>query len=189
MSAPALKKYSIIHSMHNYWKSQFPSLSLSLPEETDEPGALASEGYSPIAFLVGVSSHLQQFNVCQELSSKLFSLACRKFSSRAADTIRNALMAFTFPIPVKSPNADPTSVSGPDPFISVPIHPRKDMIMCIAHGLGHKEVSQFNTGYARPHYTHKKPTDPWFSSEATTQTRSSELIKLLHDHGFIVSYD
>ena len=36
---------------------------------------------------------------------------------------------------------------------------------------GHKEVSQFNTGYTRPHYTHKKPTDPWPSSGATTQTR------------------
>ena len=38
-------------------KASFP---LSLSEETDEqPGALASEGYSPSAFLADVSSHLQ----------------------------------------------------------------------------------------------------------------------------------
>ena len=96
-------------------KASFP---LSLPKETDEPGALASEGYSPSW---RVFSRI--FNV--------FSLACRKFSSSAADTIRNALQTLTFPliIPVKPRNADPTSVSRPDPFISVPMHPRKDMVM------------------------------------------------------------
>ena len=74
---------------------------------------------------------------CAKKSSKLFSLACRKCSSSAADTIRNSLMALTFPliIPVKPLIADSTSVSRPDPFISVPIHPRKDMIMCIAPDL------------------------------------------------------
>ena len=117
--------------MCNCWKSQFPpslSLSLSLPEETDGPGALESEGYSPSAFLAGVH---RIFNVCQYI----------------INGIRNALMALTFPliIPVKPPNADPTSVSGTDPFISVPMHPRKDIIMCIAPGLRITSLNMSNS--------------------------------------------
>ena len=50
------------------------------------------------------------------------------------------------------------------------------------------QVSQFNTGYTRLHYTHKKPTDLGLV-KLQHRHRSSELIKLLHDHGFIVSYD
>ena len=40
----------------------------------------------------------------------------------------------------------------------------------------------------QPHYTSKKPNYIWFSSEQRRHG-SSELIRLLHDHGFIVSYD
>ena len=133
MDVTALKKYSSI-TFNARRKSKFPSLSL--PEETDEPGALASEGYSPSAFLAGVSSNLQcvprYHQNCSHWPAENYPVV-----QRIPYGLRNALMALTFPliIPVKPPNADPTSVFRPDPFISVPIHARKDMVMCISPDL------------------------------------------------------
>ena len=112
------------------------SFPLSLPEETDEPWALASEGYSPSAFLVGVSSHLQCVpRYHQNCSHWPWPAENSPVVQRIPYECPHGFHLSTPVNRVKPPIADPTSVYGPDPFISVPIHPRKDMIMCIAPGL------------------------------------------------------
>ena len=53
-------------------------------------------------------------------------------------SIQYALSAFvhalTFKIFGKSPKAAPRICSNPDPFIKVPMHPKKDIMVCIIPG-------------------------------------------------------
>ena len=75
------------------------------------------------------------FNVCQNIIKiVLIGHDLLKILQSCSGYHKEFPHGFHLSTPVKSPNADP-SVSGPHPFISVPMHPRKDMIMCIAPGL------------------------------------------------------
>ena len=73
-------------------------------------------------------------NVCQDII-KIVLVGLQKILQSCSGYHTECPHGFHLSPPVKPPNANPTSVFGPDPFISVLIHPRKDMIMCIAPGL------------------------------------------------------
>ena len=101
---------------------------------------------NPVPFLLGVP--VRPPYILRFLHNYGFAPVRRKFCSNAANTIRNALLARTQATPVIiqfiPPNAAPTKIPRLEPFISAPIHPKNDVMVCMASGRTHIIYSHYD---------------------------------------------